>query len=389
MIPLLPFPGWLVHPGWAERVVAPFLDQVAAEDRARILSSNPDSYLHVSRPPDEGEDPASVLAANRAAIDRLIGAGAYRRDEEPSMYVYAQREGAFAQTGIVAEIPVVAFVDGRVLGHEDVQPERVESLAEHIRTVGVRSELVALMDGSSTALERIRSDCVGRPPILELTFDGVAQTIWRVAGEAIASLADGLGQGPLYIADGHHRVAASIRLWEEAGRPEDHRVLCVVYPHGELRMLAFDRRVEGPLDPDTTLARLSDAASVEPADGPVREPRVFGLYLTGRWHRLVPRDRTAIPGVEGLDVSTLHRDLLGALGVPADDPRLELVPALMPLVELVRRCDGDGGAIFVLHPPSLEQVKEVADRGEVMPPKATYFHPKPLTGLIVRTADAA
>ncbi len=387
MIPLLPFPGWIVHPDWADRVVAPFLDQVAPEDRARIVTSNPDSYLHVSRPANLGEDPVSVLAGNRAAIDRLIGAGAYRHDEEPAMYVYEQREGPFVQTGIVAEVPVPAFADGRVLGHEDVQPERVESLADHIRTVGVRSELVALMDGSSTALDRIRSDCLGQPPILELTFDGIAQTVWRVSGDAISSLSRGIGEGSLYITDGHHRVAASIRLWEEAGRPEHHRVLCVVYPHIELRMVAFDRRVQGPLDAEKTLATLFDAASVEPADGPSREPGVFSLYLAGGWHRLVPRERAYRAGVEGLDVTALHRDLLGALGVEAEDPRLEFVPALMPLDELVRRCDGDGGAIFVLHPPSLGQLKEVADRGEVMPPKATYFHPKPLTGLIVRFND--
>jgi uncharacterized protein (DUF1015 family) len=391
MIPLLPFPGWLVHPDWAERVVAPFLDQVAADDRARILSSNPDSYLHVSRPAEDGEDPEDAMSANRAALARLLDAGAFRRSEGPLLYLYRLRSNGFEQTGVVAEIPVEAFANGQVLGHEAVQPERVESMAQHMRVVGARSELVALMSTPAGALERMRMATTDRSPALEITAGGVGQTVWPIDDPVeIANVSRSHGSGPLYIADGHHRVAAAVGLWEDAGRPEDHRVLCVVYPQHELRMLAFDRRVAGPLEADATLARIGGVAEVEPAGGPVRQPAAFGLYLAGHWYRLAPHDRAPIPGVEGLDVTILHRDLLEPiLGLAAEDPRLEFVPELVPLEELVRRCDGDAGAIFVLHPPSLAQLIEVADLGEVMPPKATYFHPKPLTGLILRFTNEA
>lgn len=391
VIPLLPFPGWLVHPDWADRVVAPMQDTMSPDERVRIVSSNPDSYLHVTRPAEEGEDPDDAVAANRAALARLLDADAFRRSEEPALYLYRLRSDRFQQTGVVAEIPVEAFANGQVLGHEAVQPERVESLARHMNVVGVRSELVALMSTSDGELERIRMSTTAGSPSLEITADGVGQTVWPIHDPvAVATLSRRLGAGPLYIADGHHRVAAAIRLWEEAGHPNDHRVLCVVYPQHELRMLAFDRRVAGPLDANATFAGLGGVAEVEPADALVRQPAAFGLYLAGRWYRLEPRDRVPVSGVEGLDVTVLHRDLLEpVLGLTAEDPRLEFVPELVPLEDLVRRCDDDAGAIFILHPPSLAQLMEVADRGEVMPPKATYFHPKPLTGLILRFTDEA
>ena len=391
VIALLPFPGWLVHPDWADRVVAPMQDTMAPDERVRIVSSNPDSYLHVTRPAEEGEDPDDAMAANRAALARLLDAGAFRRSEEPALYLYRLRSDRFQQTGVVAEIPVEAFANGQVLGHEAVQPERVESLAQHMNVVGVRSELVALMSTSDGELERIATATTDRLPALEITADGVAQTVWPIDDPVeVANLSRSLGAGPLYIADGHHRVAAAIRLWEEAGHPVDQRVLCVVYPQHELQMLAFDRRVAGPLEADGTLARLGAVAVVAPAEGPVRQPAAFGLYLAGRWYRLEPLDRVPVSGVDGLDVTVLHRDLLEpVLGLTAEDPRLELVPELVPLEDLVNRCDADAGAIFVLHPPSLAQLIEVADRGEVMPPKATYFHPKPLTGLILRFTNGA
>ena len=123
-------------------------------------------------------------------------------------------------------------------------------------------------------------------------------------------------------------------------------------------------------------------------DHPVPRSGTVGLYLSRAWYRLAPRRGGGGAGREALDVTWLHEDVLEPVfSVRApDDPRLELVPDLVPLAEVASRCDADGGVLFALAPPTLGQVVEVAERGEVMPPKTTYFDPKPRSGVFLRLA---
>jgi uncharacterized protein (DUF1015 family) len=204
-----------------------------------------------------------------------------------------------------------------------------------------------------------------------------------VGDDASATLADDLGDGTHYIADGHHRVAARLRAWEDAGRPAGAGVLCMVFAMDGLVMSAFHRRILGPLDTTTLLDATSGHFAVRRVAAPEQASGI-GMYVAGRWHDLAPSGPRP-EGAAGLDASLLQDRLLGpVLGISGQgDPRLETLPDHGPLERLTARCDEDTGALFALRPPSLRRLTRIADLGEQMPPKTTYFAPKPSAGIFL------
>ncbi len=158
--------------------------------------------------------------------------------------------------------------------------------------------------------------------------------------------------------------------------------MCVIYPLDGLRLLAFHRRVVGPVDSEELLQLLSKSFDVtDLADGGDARG-CFAVYLDGRWYDAAFQGVREV-GAAGLDVALLDEHVLRPL-LGEDTSRLEISSALTSPEELRRACDEDGGALFALRPPSLTQLTEVADRGEVMPPKTTYFDPKPFAGIFLR-----
>ena len=388
---LEPFPARIVRPEWAEHVVSPMHDSLTAEERAAIMAERPYSWLHVSRTPEDlpdGGNEAALVEVESAALRRLLDAGVYEDFPQPALYVYRLRSTEHRQTGIVGEVAHEAFVGGRVLGHEGVQPERVEALEAHLEGVGAVSTLVALMFRADDDLRKIVEAATEEPPLRSFGHEDLEQTVWRIDDpEAIDRIRERLDRQTLYITDGHHRAKASVDLWERAGRPKDGGVPSVLFPDEELRMLAFHRRVVGPLTMglDDLLAALAARVSVQAGAPDREEPGAFGLYVGGRWFRLVLRPDGSGGGVGALDVTRLHRELLEPIFGFGDsgDPRLEFVSAAVPNEELMRRVEEDGGAAFTLVAPTFEQFVEVADRGEQMPAKATFFEPKPRAGLFL------
>ena len=388
---LEPFPARIVRPEWAEHVVSPMHDSLTPEERATLMAERPYSWLHVSRTPDDlpaGGDEGALVEVESAALQRLLDAGVFEDFPTPALYVYRLRSAGHTQTGIVGEVPHEAFAGGRVLGHEGVQPERVDALEMHLEAVGAVSTLVALMFRADDDVRKIVESATEEPPLRSFGHDDLEQTVWRIDDrEAIDRLRERLDRQTLYITDGHHRATASVAMWERAGRPKDGGVPSVLFPDEELRMLAFHRRVVGPLpmDVDRLLAALAERVTVEAGAADRQERGAFGLYVDGRWFRLVLGPDGSGGGVGALDVTRLHRELLEPIFGFGDsgDPRLEFVSAAVPSEELTRRVDEDGGAAFTLVAPTFEQFVEVADRGEQMPAKATFFEPKPRAGLFL------
>jgi len=373
-------------------------DALSGEERAAILAERPYSWLHVARTPDdaaEGQevDPERLDEANAAALQRLLDADLYERFPEPSLFVYRLRAGDHVQTGIVGEVPPVAFTDGRVLGHEGVQPERVDALGLHLARLGARSTLVALMFRADDDVRKIVEATTEASPLRRFGAADLEQIVWRVEDpDVVARLRERLDDVRLYITDGHHRATASVELWERAGRPDGTGIPAVLFPEDELRMLAFHRRIVGPLafSAEELLARLRERVVIEEVDSEPQERGAFGLYVDGRWFRLVPTSKGGV-GVAALDVSRLHDEVLEPVFGFGDagDPGLEFVSDAVPTGELMRRVDEDGGAAFTLTPPTFDQFVDVADRGEHMPAKATYFDPKPQSGLFLRLENGA
>jgi uncharacterized protein (DUF1015 family) len=394
MSTLAAFPARIVRSEWAEHVVSPMHDALSREERAEILAERPYAWLHVSRTPDdapEGQDadPSVLDDANVAALRRLLDADLFETYPEPALYVYRLRSGDHEQTGIVGEVPPQAFVDGRILGHEGVQPERVDALGVHLARLGARSTLVALMFRADDDVRKLVQEATEGAPLRRFHSGDLEQTVWRIDDPvAVERIRGRVDRRPLYITDGHHRAMASVDLWERAGRPDTAGVPVVLFPDDQLRMLGFHRRVIGPLPMDAgeLLARLRERLTVEEVAAQPAARGVFGLYVGGRWYRLRPPEDEGAAGVESLDVSRLHRIVMEPIfGFgEAGDPGLEFVSDAVPVEELMSRVDEDGGAAFTLVPPTFDQFVEVADRNEQMPAKATYFDPKPQSGLFLR-----
>jgi len=339
-----PFRARVVRPEWAQRLVSG-------------LSELPE---------DTGTLPA-VAPIDPAAYD----------ESEAALYVYRQSRGDVSCTGVVSDVAVRAFVDGQVRGHEAVQSQRVESLVRHHETTDAPPALVALLHHAGPAYVSTLDEVCKTSPLLDFAGPSrLRQTVWRIPpGAATEGLAGELTASDHYIADGHHRVAAALSSWRRLGEPEDTGVLCVIHPLDGLRLSAFHRRVTGPVDLASLLELLAPEFEVEgSAAAPTPTSGSFGLYAGGGWYEVTPH----VTGAE-LDVKVLQARVLDPL-----DQAIEIAPARTPVDELTRRCDSDGGVLFTLAPPPLEALTRLADAGGVMPPKTTYFEPKPCAGIFRR-----
>jgi uncharacterized protein (DUF1015 family) len=349
-------------------VVRPFRSRLVRQDRAAGTVT----------PLVDSQDPPS-RDRPRTSVDL----DAYDSTTE-SLYVYRQQRGTDVHVGVVCDVHHGAFDDGQVRGHESVRPDQVEALMRHFATTPARPELVALLHRAGPVLTTTVAATCETPALLRFEGpDGLEQTVWRVPdGPTTDALADELSRAVHYIADGHHRVAANLALWRASGGPSDAGVPCVVYPMDGLRLSAFHRRVTGPVDTDHLHDLLAAGFAVEETSGPAAAPGGFDVYAGGRWFRAT-FDRSGPDGAGGLDVALLHDRVLQPL-VDRARESLAIHPVRAPLPELIAACDLDGGALFTLEPPSLDVLTAIADRAEVMPPKTTYFDPKPCAGIFLR-----
>jgi uncharacterized protein (DUF1015 family) len=310
-------------------------------------------------------------------------------DSSEALYVYRQTRGDTSYTGVVCDVTVQAVADGHVKVHEAVHQLRVDALVWHHTTTDTPPALVLLLHRAGPEFARVVAETPRTEPVLDFAGpEGFQQTVWRLPdGPEARALAQELAATDLYIADGHHRAAAALEEWRLADKPPEAGLLCVVHPMDGLTLSSFHRRVSGPIEPERLLALLDGEFEVLEVAGPP-EPAVgsMGLYVGSCWYDVrLPGSRP--PGVAGLDATILQTQVLDHLD-PAPPGRvrtIDLVPAAGPLDELVARCDVDRGALFTLAPPPPDALIEVADAGEVMPPKTTYFEPKPAAGIFLRS----
>lgn len=329
---------------------------------------------------DEVGAMTEIAVAARSA-PRPVRPGAYE-PMPPALYVYRQTTPHGEHLGIVCDITPEAFLDGRVLGHESVQPDRVDGLARYLATVPQRVELVSTLHRAGPVVKEALARAPELPPTRDVAGPGGSRhTVWRIPdGPETDELCRELGAATHYIADGHHRVAAGIEVWARAGNRVVPGVLCVAYPLDGLRLASFGRRVVGPVDSALVRELLEASFDVRPA-ADAQEALASGIavHLDRRWFVAGYRgERPA--GSPGLDVSLLHDRVLDRL--PAGT-RVE--PAQTSIEKLVEACDADGGVPFALPAPRLETLIAIADAGEVVPAKSTFFSPKPGSGIFLRS----
>ncbi len=405
-----PFRAFLARPDLAERVATPPVSLVPKGYWERLETDNPSSFQHVMRDTirtsGEGFIPPDA-AGGRARLDTMIRDGVYRWQDTPAFYVYRLSDGVRGHTGIVAEVALSAYEEGRIRRHEYTTRAAEERLARHMAALRADSYPVALTYRSDSEAADVAAEARSRRPLIDFAADGMEQTIWVVDDpEEVRRMERALASiRTLYITDGHHRCAAAARFArdEAASHPDDrgdepyHYLLAILFPESELQIMEYNRCVRDldGLTPDEFLARIAEVFSVEEVPSGDAEtarpdrPGVFGMALEGRWFRLtVPPDRIPDDPYGRLDAVLLQELILDPiLGIvdPRSDPRIDYVPGSRGLDVLQHR---DGCAVgFAIHAVSMDDVEAVADRGMVMPPKSTWFLPKVGSGLIVRMLD--
>jgi uncharacterized protein (DUF1015 family) len=376
----------------------------------RLEAENPYSFQHVMRDTIRTSGEGFVVpqeAGGRARLDAMIRDGVYGWNDTPAFYVYRLSDGVRGHTGIVAEVAISAYEEGRIRRHEYTHRAAEERLAHHMAVLRADSYPVALTYRSDSGAADVAAEARSRRPLIDFAADGMEQTVWvvddpeevRRMGKALAAIRT------LYITDGHHRCAAAARFAreEEAAHPGDrgdepyHYLLAILFPESELQIMEYNRCIRDldGLTPEEFLARIGEVVTVEevgPGHAEAARPDragVFGMALGGRWFRLtVPPDRIPDDAYGRLDAVLLQRLILDPiLGIvdPRSDPRIDYVPGSRGIDGLQHRENCAVG--FAIHAASLDDVEAVADRGMVMPPKSTWFLPKVGSGLIVRMLD--
>ncbi len=399
-----PFAALRPAPGIAAETIAPPYDVVSIDEARARISGRPRDFLRLSLPeaamaPGARPNAEERYSAARHALNEWLAGGFIARDAQPAYYAYRVANDSRAQTGVVMLVSVDCYRAGTLRRHELTRPDKEADRALLIQALEAQTGLVMLAHRRHSDLAAVVEEVTQADPDCRasLSQDGAVtdHSVWPVRdAAAIERVTRAVAElGELFIADGHHRVAAGNRAAEAfPGRPSAQWLLAATFPAEELRILDYNRVVSelNGHSPQAFLAALNDRFEVAPSSAPARPERAgeYGLYLQGNWHRARLRSglEPADDPVGRLDVSLLGEHLLApVLGIEDSrtDPRIDFVGGARGLGELERRVDSGAAALAVaLYPTPMEALMDVAGAGAIMPPKSTWFEPKLADGLL-------
>ena len=398
--------------GRAVEIAAPPYDVMTGAEARLMAEGKPLSFLHVSRAEiDLAEDlsPYDQSVYDKAAenLNRMISDGVLVQDSKPCYYVYRLTMGNHTQTGIAGAGSIQAYDQNRIRSHELTRPDKENDRVKQIDTLGAQTGPVMVTHRTDDALETVISKTVKTEPASHVIASGdVSHTVWVVdQDDDINAINQAFNQmDAIYIADGHHRSASASRVAKSraAANPNHtgdeayNSFLIISFPVDEVQILDYNRVVRDLNDHDVAgfLNAIGADFTAEKMSQPYKPTKAneFGMYLDGSWYRLslkklIPTDDP----VAALDISLLTARLLTpilAIGDPRLDKRIDFIGGIRGLGELERRVDsGEMAVAFSLFATSLDDLIAVADAGEVMPPKSTWFEPKLVDGLVSLMLD--
>ncbi len=389
-------------------------DVLNSEEARAEAEGNPKSLYHIIKPeidfaPGTDEHAPEVYdkaVENFAAFRRN---GWLVQDEQEHYYIYAQTMDGRTQYGIVVAAFVDDYMEGRIKKHELTRRDKEEDRMKHVRINNANIETVFFAFPDNEALEEvIRTVAAGEPEYDFTAPDGFGHHFWVVKNPAItAKITEEFAKIPyLYIADGHHRSAAAALVGNEKARLNpDHKgdeeynyFLAVAFPASHLKIIDYNRVVRdlNGLSPEEFLERLEHKFVVVDKGTETYTPEAlhnFALYLEGHWYSLTARPGTyndSDPiGVLDVTISSdlILRDIIGITDLRSDK-RIDFVGGIRGLGELKQRVDsGEMAFALALYPVSMEQLMNIADTGNIMPPKTTWFEPKLRSGLVIHSLE--
>lgn len=396
----------------ANKVAALPYDVMNYEEAKHMAEGNPYSFLHIDRAEidlEEGINPYDnkVYEKARDTLDKFINEGIFISENKPDLYIYRQIMNGRAQTGIVACTAVDDYINEVIKKHEYTREDKERDRINHVDYCNANTGPIFLTYRNSEEISNIVENQTSKMPVYNFTTDdGITHTVWVIDDEAVINKIISLFKNieALYIADGHHRAAAAIKVGtkrrEKAKKydksEEFNYFLSVLYPDKELKIFDYNRVVKdlNGLSKEEFLKAAAQKFYIEKAAAPVKpeERHTFGMYLDKTWYKLKAKEDSFDEKntVEALDVSILQNNLLAPIldiDNPRTDKRIDFVGGIRGIDELVRRAESDMKLAFSMYPTTIQELMKIADEKKVMPPKSTWFEPKIRSGLFIHALD--
>jgi uncharacterized protein (DUF1015 family) len=402
MADIKPFRALRPHNEYAAQVASRPYDVLNSEEARKEAEGNLLSFLHVTKSeidlaPGIDIHTGEVYAKAKENLDKLIEKKVLFQDDKPCYYIYELGWKGRTQTGLVCLSSVADYNNDIIKKHEFTRPEKEKDRIDHMLTVQAQTGNVFMacrdIKDLNDVFEHWKSN--NNAAYYFTAADGVVHSIWVIDAVATIDIITNIFREKIpytYIADGHHRAASAAKVHSQMqGNEEAAWFLTTIFPANQLAILDYNRVVKdlNGVDEQTLAEKISEKFSIEKADAAVspKEPREFGMYIGKSWYRLRAKPGTWRNDPIGiLDVTILQENLLQPLlnvGDPRTDKRIDFVGGIRGLGELEKKVnEGEAAVAFSLYPVSIQQLFDIADSSNVMPPKTTWFEPKLRDGLL-------
>ncbi len=414
MARIKPFKGVRPPRHLVEDVASRPYDVLNSEEARAEAEGNHKSLYHIIKPEidfEVGFDEHDPAVYDKAVenFKKFQENGWLVQDDKENYYIYAQTMNGRTQYGFVVGAWVPDYMEGRIKKHELTRRDKEEDRMKHVRCNNANIEPVFFAFPDNEVLEKIIKDVTaGEPEYDFVAPDGFGHTLWVIEDDkTIEAITKEFEKIPnLYIADGHHRSAAAALVGAEkakqnpnhTGDEEYNYFMAVAFPASHLNIIDYNRVVKdlNGLTPEEFLKRLEENFVVEEKGAEIYRPNAlhnFSLYLDGKWYSLTAKpgtfDDSDPIGVLDVTVSSdlILRDILGITDLRSDK-RIDFVGGIRGLEELQKRVDsGEMKMALALYPVTMDQLINIADTGNIMPPKTTWFEPKLRSGLVIHKLD--
>lgn len=405
-----PFPAVRPVKELAAKVAALPYDVMDSEEAREMTKGNPYSFLHV----DKAEidlDPSvnlyddCVYEKAAANLNQMIADGVYTKEEKPCFYIYRQIMDGRSQTGIVGCASIDDYKNNIIKKHELTRADKEEDRVRHVDVCDANTGPIFLTYRHESGITDVTGEWVDTHDMLYdfTSEDGIRHTVWLIDDDAVNEKLQALfEQVPaFYIADGHHRAASAVRVGEKrrkenpdyTGEEEFNFFLSVLFPDEELSIWDYNRVLKewNGYTPETLLEKLSENFVISKWEEGMCKPKkkhTFGMYMQKQWYFVEAKEGIFDPEnpVDRLDVSILQKQvLIPVFGIedPRTDDRIAFIGGIRGLEELVRLVDQGCSVAFAMYPTSIDDLMEIADSGNIMPPKSTWFEPKLRSGIFI------
>lgn len=389
-----------------EPVVSANIHVDDAKRQKEIVNGNPLSYLNVVKPhlkSGEEKNPDVHFPLSKIALDELVKSGSLNRIQEDAFFIYKQTQLNTGTTflGLVCTVSVDDYYSGHIKIHEKTITSKEDQLIKHIEISGVIGEPVLLTHMSSLPVNALLENATASCELISEFTDeaNTAHWVYKVSDTTLINTIKSLyiNAGDLYIADGHHRSAASAGFFKK-NQIINGRYLSFIVPPEYLKIDSFHRAFKSDthFEVETFLSQLSDDFDIRQVEGAFqpKHEHEFGLCIAGHWYCLdYKKDCSELNAVDKLDVSILEEQVFKNILHLKDsktDKRLEFLKGNVPLSKVEQDVqNGHFDFVFTVYPCTVEEVFEIADNNMIMPPKSTFMEPKLRTGLFVQSVRDA